>query len=1545
MSDNFWIIKQWGVPTLASFPYTPTNDINWGSEAAWRNAPLHRSAELVFLTEEGDDAINAIKQLVAGDQPITFAISANSFSGHLSDNLISADEYNPLERLSHAQTVIGYDDSKMVAGHPDVGAFKIVNSWGSGWGAGGFYWISYDAFKKIIGVNGNELCYVMDISDYVPSLLAVWHYNNPPKRNVEHKLTIGNPPSYLATKVPFVYNDDRNSLPSFMICDITEFRPYYDSGSIKFSLEAIGGDASTISSFKIESYEGGYSPGSPTQVSAQSLQVPKTTPGRLENNFVRYSPVSPVQALDRTGIEVYQPGLTDWVGVDHSYIFGGSSMQAGDVGDSSSSVMQINVTGYSGVSFFWKVSSEQSNDYLRLYESSNKKMEISGSVGWTKVWYNFTGPGTHMLKWSFEKSSAISSLQDGAWIDHLQFIPMDDAFEQNDVSGQAAVLTVPNNYSNLILLDDDWYKVDLSVGDTFTATARFNGSAGNLDLYLYSTDAMTLLASSAHSSGDMESVSVVGALDSGYYYVKAVPADSGIANYSLELERSSGLPDFGITSSLSLSSGTGSFSALSESNSQIIAFVGQSLNGDISYDFTNAWTSDSVPLVLVFSWGDSSTSYRQISANLSAGAGSETATISDLVIPAEPGTYYLIFVFRNESNAAFVASATSTSHATPSWDDGNDIAGISGEQIADAQSLGRCTVSWLMSSSWQSVKVPADAIKVLVIPEEHTPPITQANCNGDVGSNGWYNSAVHIVLSPSDSGSGVNETKYRVDSSSWSSYDSPFLISSQGQHLVEYYSTDLAGNVESVKSVQLKIDSGNPVSSADLEGTKGSDDWYVTEVQIDITSSDGVSGVFTLIYNLDGSGEQTYDGGFIVSAEGSHVLTYYAMDVAGNVEGEHVSQFNVDTIRPTIAGELQGTEGLNGWFLSSVDIDIRGSDMASGIDSIMYQVDGGIWANYFSYVEVSQQGNHTISFYAVDHAGNRAETVNLTFRIDSAIPTALCNVAGDRGQNGWFIGDLTVNLTGQDDLSGIANLMYRLDGSEWTPYSGDIQIEIEGQHALDYFAIDLAGNNGTIESTILRLDSVGPVSVWLLNGTLGLEGWYVSSASISATGQDGNGSGIALFEYRLDGGSWENYSLAILIQGEGMHSMECRAIDVAGNVETNQVLDFMLDTVAPENSASINGNIGEHGWYSGTVEMAITADDVTSGVSQTYMRMKEGEWSLGNSGQFSDGVYLMEFYSTDTAGNSGPIQNVTIMSDLTAPLTTHLVTGTLSENGWFSSNVSLELDANDGVSGVDSTVYRLDGGDWIAYVGSIAFDTEGMSLIEYRSLDQAGNQEQLQSYEVKVDKAAPNSSVQINGESGVGGWYVSSLLIDINMSDNVSGIGSTDFRLDSGDWLPYDGQIAVGSCGAHLLQFHSKDIAGNVEPDKQVGFNIDNDKPTVLAQIDGRVFTANQISFNWTSNDSTSGVGAIELSLDGAAYQMLGGTQSNFTLQRIGDGQHSLLIRVTDLAGNKVIKELSFVVDTNPLSPQGPFGPALLIALLGIAALIVALLIRRARRR
>ena len=51
----------------------------------------------------------------------------------------------------HAMTLVGYDERRQ--------AFKVINSWGTRWGDGGFGWIGYEAYRQFV-----RQAYVMDVA-------------------------------------------------------------------------------------------------------------------------------------------------------------------------------------------------------------------------------------------------------------------------------------------------------------------------------------------------------------------------------------------------------------------------------------------------------------------------------------------------------------------------------------------------------------------------------------------------------------------------------------------------------------------------------------------------------------------------------------------------------------------------------------------------------------------------------------------------------------------------------------------------------------------------------------------------------------------------------------------------------------------------------------------------------------------------------------------------------------------------------------------------------------------------------------------------------------------------------------------------------------------------------------------------------------------------------------------------------------------------------------------------------------------------------------
>ncbi len=72
---------------------------------------------------------------------------------------------------NHAVTIVGWDDNRAISGAAGPGAFLIKNSWGSGWGDGGYFWISYydsKVAKQNLLVTSNPLNTYDAIYQYDP---------------------------------------------------------------------------------------------------------------------------------------------------------------------------------------------------------------------------------------------------------------------------------------------------------------------------------------------------------------------------------------------------------------------------------------------------------------------------------------------------------------------------------------------------------------------------------------------------------------------------------------------------------------------------------------------------------------------------------------------------------------------------------------------------------------------------------------------------------------------------------------------------------------------------------------------------------------------------------------------------------------------------------------------------------------------------------------------------------------------------------------------------------------------------------------------------------------------------------------------------------------------------------------------------------------------------------------------------------------------------------------------------------------------------------
>ena len=113
------------------------------------------------------------------------------------------------------------------------------------------------------------------------------------------------------------------------------------------------------------------------------------------------------------------------------------------------------------------------------------------------------------------------------------------------------------------------------------------------------------------------------------------------------------------------------------------------------------------------------------------------------------------------------------------------------------------------------------------------------------------------------------------------------------------------------------------------------------------------------------------------------------------------------------------------------------------------------------------------------------------------------------------------------------------------------------------------------------------------------------------------------------------------------------------------------------------------------------------------------------------------FIVMNIAPSSG---NMMSSDDTTPPVTTHTLDPPEPDglNGWYKNDVTVTLNATDDISGVNHTYYNVNSGEWKIYTEPFTISEDGEDiLIEYYSVDNAGNHEQHKHLSIDMDHTPP----------------------------------------------------------------------------------------------------------------------------------------------------------------------------------------------------------------
>jgi hypothetical protein len=339
----------------------------------------------------------------------------------------------------------------------------------------------------------------------------------------------------------------------------------------------------------------------------------------------------------------------------------------------------------------------------------------------------------------------------------------------------------------------------------------------------------------------------------------------------------------------------------------------------------------------------------------------------------------------------------------------------------------------------------AEATKSQTISIDKMAPISSIQCNGASCSSGFYNSTVSATLAGNDTGgSGLKNIRYTTDGSNPTGsspvYSSPINVGSMTT--IKWRAEDNAGNVESIHSQTIQVDTAKPTSAIQCDSAACASA-YNHSVSATLSGNDtGGSGLKNIRYTTDGSNptgsSPVYSSA--ISIGSTTTIKWRAEDNAGNVESIHSQAITIDTAEPTSSILCDGA-ACEPSYDHPVQVTLSGSDTGgSALKDIRYTIDGstptGTSPIYSGPIGV--EATTTIKFRAEDNAGNlespvNSQTIEITSEQQPPPPPGGGGVPGgtpgsEGGTLGTFFsfkslpngtGKLTLDVTGPGELEAV----------------------------------------------------------------------------------------------------------------------------------------------------------------------------------------------------------------------------------------------------------------------------------------------------------------------------------------------------------------------------------------------------------------------------------------------------------------------------------------------------------------------------------------------
>ncbi|AZY99892.1 TPA: non-fimbrial adhesin SiiE [Salmonella enterica subsp. enterica serovar Goldcoast] len=825
-----------------------------------------------------------------------------------------------------------------------------------------------------------------------------------------------------------------------------------------------------------------------------------------------------------------------------------------------------------------------------------------------------------------------------------------------------------------------------------------------------------------------------------------------------------------------------------------------------------------------------------------------------------------------------------------------------------------------------------------------------------------------------------------------------------GKHTLTVMVTDRAGNT-ATQTLEFFIDTrlSTPtiaLDSTDDTGTPGDDMTNRTRPTFILQNID--SDVINVTVSVTHNGTTTSftatqgAGGWSFTppapwGDGDYTLTVTVEDRAGNTRPSTPLTVTVDTQIAIDHIELVNDSGVPG---DNVTKHVRPQFQISvpdDVEKVLLSIDGGttwvtaiksstagIWD--YTWPTDMPEGQHTLTVEVTDGAGNKmTETLNFTIDITLMTPTIELAPDQDTGQNKndnltsvtqpvFVLGSIDKDVRHVElsiEHNGTFKTVVLTESADGWRYRPDSALA-DGSYTFTVTVTDVAGNqqtsaplkvtiDGTLTTPVIELaagEDSGTVGDRLTNHDrpvfdIRQVDSDVTRVMVKVTYNGKTHEEAAVFtngQWRFTpSASWADgsYQLAVVVE------------DLAGNVKESAPFEVRIDTTTTINNIVLLNDTGVQNDQLTNVAKPSFRIDVPGDVIQVRVTLDgganwnvirknaDGQWIFDSPNTLVDGTYTLRVEATDEAGN---IAN----KDLVFNIDTNIQVPTIALDAGqdtganTADNITNISRPTFTIGNVDPDVIKvvvtIDGHDYNATkVGAGWQFTPGNAIpdgsynITVTVEDKAGNTATSKPLPVVIDTTAEIESVTLVTDSG-----------DSDV-DNITKVDKPQFSIVTADdithvrvkidnaanWIELtkggDGRwiFNVGSAlpdGIHTLLVDVTDIAGNVAQET-LQFTIDTTlrEPTIV--LDPTHDTGDDTNDNLTRinkpvfiiGNVDNDVSHIVVHIDGRDYT-IENTGGNLTFtpdQPLSDGQHTISVTVTDIAGNtKTSAELQIEIDT-----------------------------------